>query len=109
MAKPIRALELHYLMIQFPIIIIIIIIITIIITIIYIYQNFFISYSYIILYCLFSSGSSRPLDKGGGSPKKFFSAHWVSVWSKNKGGPSPGSTTGLDDSYAIQHTISKLI
>ena len=48
-----------------------------------------------------SSGGSRPSDKGGGggggdghpdpeirrgSPKKFFSAHRASVWSKNKGG-----------------------
>ena len=65
MAKPIRALELHYLMIQFPIMIIIvitIIIIIIIIIIIYIYQNFFISYSYIILYCLFSlCGCQEPM------------------------------------------------
>ena len=57
------------------------------------------------------SGGSKPSDKGGGpviqtlryggggcwSPKKFFSALWASVWSKNKGGvgPSRGSTTEL--------------
>ena len=45
--------------------------------------------------------SSRRWDKGGGSPvsKKFFLAHWASLWSKNKGGVgppglSPGSATG---------------
>ena len=60
MAKPIRALELHYPMIQFLITIIIIIIIIIMIIIIYIYQNFFISY--IILYCLFSlCGRQEPM------------------------------------------------
>ena len=55
---------------------------------------------------------SRPSDKEGGHPgpeirgrdgvpKKFFSALWASVWSKNRGGgppgPSPGSTTGMND------------
>ena len=36
---------------------------------------------------------SRPLDKAGGGAvsKKNFSALRVSVWSKNKGKPSPGS------------------
>ena len=28
---------------------------------------------------------------GGGVLQKFFSALWVSVWSKNKGGPGPPS------------------
>ena len=42
--------------------------------------------------------SSRTFDKGGGSPKKIFSALWASVWSKNRRGsrplgPSPGSAT----------------
>ena len=32
---------------------------------------------------------------GGGLEKKFFSALWASVWSKNKGGFSPGSPTDL--------------
>ena len=31
----------------------------------------------------------RPWDKGGQSPKIFFSALRASVWSKNKGGPEP--------------------
>ena len=37
--------------------------------------------------------SSRPLDKWGGggrSPKNFFRQLRTTVWSKNKGGPSPG-------------------
>ena len=35
--------------------------------------------------------SSRRRDKGGGGPvsKKFFLAHWASLWSKNKGGWAP--------------------
>ena len=45
-------------------------------------------------------GHPDPEIRGGGSPKKLFSALWASVWSKNKGrgggvGPSPGSTTEL--------------
>ena len=44
-------------------------------------------------------GHPDPEIWGGGcwSPKKFFSALWTSVWSKNKGGvgPSRGSTTEL--------------
>ena len=41
----------------------------------------------------YSSGS-RPLDKGGQySPKRFFSALRASVWSKNKGSPSPLGTS----------------
>ena len=46
------------------------------------------------------SGRSRPSDKEGGHPgpeirgrdgvqKKFFSALWASVWSKNRGGGDP--------------------
>ena len=39
-------------------------------------------------------GVIQTLDKGGGcrSQEKFFSALQASVWSKNRGGPSPGST-----------------
>ena len=33
--------------------------------------------------------SSRPLEKGGQSPKFFFSALLASAWSQNKGGQSP--------------------
>ena len=38
--------------------------------------------------------------RGAWSPKKFFSAPWASVWTKNKGelgppGPSPGSAIVL--------------
>ena len=55
MAKPIRALELHYLMIQFPIMIIIVItIIIIIIIIIYIYTKISLSVI-VILYCIVCS------------------------------------------------------
>ena len=37
----------------------------------------------------------QPLRYGGGPvPPKKFSALRASVWSKNKGGPSPGSATG---------------
>ena len=49
------------------------------------------------------SDETRPSDKEGGggqSQKEFFSALRASVWSKNKGGPSPqgptpGSVTGV--------------
>ena len=45
--------------------------------------------------------SSRPLDKGGQSPKKKISVLRASVWSKNKGetrplGPSPVSATAKE-------------
>ena len=39
--------------------------------------------------------SSRPSGKVGWSPKKFFAALRASVWSKNKGGPSPRSATAV--------------
>ena len=45
------------------------------------------------------SGGSRPSDKGGRSPKRFFSALRASVWSKNKAPPpgtSPGSATAIE-------------
>ena len=36
----------------------------------------------------FAAGRGRP-------QKQFLSAVWASVWSKSKGGPSPGSTTAM--------------
>ena len=41
-------------------------------------------------------GPPKPGERVGGAvSKKFFSALQASVWSKNKGGPSPGSATDL--------------
>ena len=61
------------------------------------------------------SGGSRPSDNGGpGHPdpeiklgggavsKKFFSALWASVWSKNKS-PSPPRAPHLDPTLSVLH------
>ena len=58
-------------------------------------------------------GSSRPLEKGETqSPPIFFSASWVSVWSKTKGGgadppgPSPGSATEITNRNLKPHVTT---
>ena len=48
----------------------------------------------------------EPLIRGGGSPKKIFSALWASVWSKNRrGSRPPGSLPWIRDSLVQLCTV----
>ena len=51
------------------------------------------------------SWSSRPLDKGAPVSKQIFSAPWVSVWSKNKGGLAPRPLPWIRQCYTNSNTV----